>query len=102
MPRKFIRTLLLISCFGFISELSFSQTTEFAFQGNLKDGSSVANGNYDFEFVLFDSLTAGTQQGSTLTRSAVAVSSGSFSVKLDFGSQFSGANRFLEIHVRQA
>ena len=32
----------------------------------------------------------------------MAVANGIFSVKLDFGSQFPGANRFLEIRVRLA
>ena len=47
-------------------------------------------------------LSGGTQTGGTLARNSVAVASGLFSVMLDFGNQFPGANRFLEIHVRQA
>ena len=78
-----------------------AQTTEFTYQGSLKNGGVAATGNYDFEFLLFDTLTAGTQSGSTLSRSGVAVANGTFSVKLDFGATFPGANRFLEIHVRQ-
>ncbi len=81
---------------------AWAQTTEFTYQGSLKDGANPANGNYDFEFLLFDALTSGTQQGSTLTKTNVAVANGTFAVKLDFGSQFPGANRFLEIHVRPA
>lgn len=30
----------------------FAQTTEFAYQGNLKNGANPATGNYDFEFLL--------------------------------------------------
>ena len=77
------------------------QTTDFTFQGSLQNSSAPANGNFDFEFALFDSLAGGSQLGSTLTRSSVAVANGTFAVKLDFGSQFPGANRFLEIRVRQ-
>jgi hypothetical protein len=77
-----------------------AQTTEFSYQGSLKDGVNAANGNYDFEFALFDALTAGAQVGSTLTRAPVAVSSGIFTVPLDFGSVFPGASRFLELRVR--
>jgi hypothetical protein len=76
-----------------------AQTTGFSYQGTLNDGGLPANGNYDFEFALFNSLSAGTQIGSTLTFSNVAVSEGIFSVTLDFGGQFPGANRFLEIRV---
>jgi hypothetical protein len=79
-----------------------AQTTEFTYQGSLQNSSAPANGNFDFEFLLFDSLTGGVQHGVTLTRSTVAVAAGTFAVKLDFGSNFPGANRFLEIHVRTA
>ena len=77
-----------------------AQTTAFNYQGSLSTSGSPATGNYDFEFALFDSLSGGTQLGSTLTRSPVAVANGTFAVSLDFGSQFPGANRFLEIRVR--
>ena len=76
-----------------------AQTTEFTYQGSLKDGASAANNNYDFEFALFDAAIGGTQIGVTLARNTVAVANGIFAVKLDFGSQFPGANRFLEIRV---
>ncbi|MCO6512756.1 MAG: tail fiber domain-containing protein [Aridibacter famidurans] len=85
----------------FISAACLGQTTEFSFQGSLNDGSQPANGNYDFEFRLF-SVPAGGSAIGTLQRANVAVANGTFSVLLDFGSQFPGANRFLEIAVRQA
>ena len=79
-----------------------AQTTEFTYQGSLQNSSAPANGNFDFEFLLFDALSGGTQLGSTLTKTNVAVANGIFAVKLDFGGQFPGAARFLEIHVRPA
>ena len=79
----------------------FSQTTEFTYQGSLQNSGTAASGSFDFELLLFDALSGGTQIGSTLTRSGVAVANGIFSVKLDFGSNYPGANRFLEIHVVQ-
>ncbi len=79
-----------------------AQTTEFSYQGTLRDGSQPANGNYDFEFRLFDALTGGTQIGSSVIADGVSVSDGSFTVALDFGSQFPGANRWLEILVQQS
>lgn len=93
---------VLIVIVGFTAIGAFAQTTEFTFQGSLKDGSNPANGSYDFEFALFDTLTAGTQAGPTLSRNGVAVTAGSFSVKLDFGNQYPGTNRFIEIRVRPA
>src|SRR5204863_6460822 len=77
------------------------QTTSFTYQGKLTDGGNPANGNYDLQFALFDNGAGGTQIGSTLTRSGVALNGGVFSVQLDFGvTAFPGANRFLEIGVR--
>ena len=89
--------LILVAC----AVTSRAQTTSFTYQGSLKDGGVAANGNYDFEFVLFDALSGGTQLGSTIPQNSVAVSNGTFAVTLDFGNQYPGANRFLEIHVRQ-
>jgi len=95
------RFLFLFALLVFSAGATVAQTTEFTYQGSLKDGGNPATGNYDFEFLLFDSLAGSTQLGLTLTQNSVAVASGVFSVRLDFGNQFPGANRFLEIHVRQ-
>ena len=83
-----------------IASTALSQTTEFSYQASLKDGANVATGNYDFEFALFDALVGGSQTGATIAQNSVAVTNGIFAVKLDFGSQFPGANRYLEIRVR--
>jgi hypothetical protein len=94
----------LISIFVLIGAVRFSataQTTEFTYQGNLKDGASAANGNYDIQFSLFAIDTGGSAIG-TLQKMAVPVANGSFTVKLDFGAQFPGAVRYLELAVRPA
>ena len=93
--------LLLFSALGAATRVD-AQTTTFSYNGSLKDASLPANGSYDFEFLLYDALSGGTQVGSTITRGAVAVVNGIFAVNLDFGQNFPGADRFLEIHVRQA
>ena len=80
---------------------AFAQGTEFTYQGSLNNGGTPAAGSYDFEFRLFDTVSGGSQVGSTLARSSVTVTNGAFSVPLDFGSVFPGAPRFLEIQVRQ-
>jgi hypothetical protein len=78
-----------------------AQTASFTYQGRLTDGGTAANGNYDLQFALFDSLSGGAQVGSTLTLNTVAVSNGVFTVSLDFGANaFNGAGRFLEISAR--
>src|SRR5262249_48185124 len=73
---------------------AYSQSTSFTYQGKLTEGGSPANNTYDFQFALFDLVAGGMQIGSTLTRSAVSVSSGIFTVQLDFGvNAFPGADR---------
>jgi hypothetical protein len=91
----------LVVVVAFAGQIALAQTTEFVFQGQLQNSSAPASGNHDFEFRLFDAVSGGVQVGTTLTRSSVSVANGTFAVKLDFGGQFPGANRFLEIHVRQ-
>ena len=73
--------------------------TSFTSQGRLVDGGTPANGNYDFQFKLFDVLTGGDQLGSTIAQT-IAVSTGYFTTQLDFGAVFNGEARYLEIGVR--
>ncbi len=77
-----------------------AQSNEFTFQGRLLDNTLPPTANYDFEFSLWDSLVDGTQAGTTQTITGVAVANGIFTVRLNFGSQFPGAARFLQIAVR--
>lgn len=74
--------------------------TAFTYQGRLKDGGSSANGTYDVRFALYDQLIDGTQQGPTVCADNVTVAEGLFTLELDFGVQFTGQERFLEIAVR--
>lgn len=80
--------------------------TAFTYQGSLKDGAAAAEGDFDFEFQLFDAATGPGAVGPTLSfdvngSGSVAVSKGVFTVELDFGgASFPGAARFLEIRVR--
>ncbi len=75
-----------------------AQTFDFTYQGNLNSTGSPANGSYDFEFALF--VVNGSQVGSTLTRTSVPVTDGVFTVTLNFGNNYTGADRELEIRVR--
>lgn len=79
-----------------------AQSTAFTYQGRLLDNGTAPTGNYDFEFSLWDASSVGNQRGSTVTLTNVLVSSGIFTVNLDFGIEFPGSARFLEISVRQA
>jgi hypothetical protein len=79
---------------------ALSQGTAFTYQGRLNIGASPASGIYDLRFAVFDAASGGAQQGSSVTNSAVNVSNALFTVVLDFGNQFPGTNRWLDIGVR--
>src|SRR6266581_1564058 len=83
-------TLLLMSA----TSVVLAQTAVFTYQGRLSDSGNPANGNYDLQFKLYDALTGGTQIG-LRTRTDVPVTSGNFTVQLDFAvGAFNGADRF--------
>ena len=75
-------------------------TSVFTYQGELRSGGSLAAGPYDFRFRLFDSAIGGTQIGAMLCSDNVVVADGRFTVSLDFGTVFTGQQRFLEMEVR--
>lgn len=79
-----------------------AQGTAFTYQGRLADGAVSADGSYDFEFRIFDAVAGGAQQGPTMAIPGVVVSSGLFTVGLNFGGVFDGAPRFVEVAVRPA
>ncbi|HYF16104.1 MAG TPA: hypothetical protein VD971_13630 [Phycisphaerales bacterium] len=75
-------------------------STGFTYQGRLETGGAPANGPFDFQFALYDSAGGTTQIGATLCADNVTVEGGSFATLLDFGSQFAGQTRYLEVRVR--
>jgi hypothetical protein len=83
------------------STFAQAQTTEFTYQGRLNDGSLGANGSYDFQFELYDAALSGNLLG-TQSAAAVTVTNGIFTIRLNFGEQFNGTERFLAIRVRNA
>ena len=96
-----IRSVIIVFTLLLGATTALGQTSSFTYQGRLTDSGTAANGNYDVQFAIFDSLSGGTQIGSTQTLNTVAVTGGVFTVSLDFGaSSFNGANRFLEISAR--
>ncbi len=72
----------------------------FTYQGRLLDGGTPVDGACDFEFSLWDDPSAGSQIGTTQSKSGVTVSDGYFGVSLDFGvTAFDGEARYLDITV---
>jgi YVTN family beta-propeller protein len=95
------KTILSISVILLIAiTVSAQQTTSFSYQGKLNSSSTAANGTYDFRFELYNALSGGTPIG-TVNSNGVNVTSGIFTVQLDFGAgAFDGTDRFLDISVK--
>jgi hypothetical protein len=76
-------------------------TTAFTYQGQLRSAGQPVTGTFDVRFLLFDAAAVGVQQGTTLCVDNVAVNAaGGFAAQLDFGAQFLGQRRWLEVRVR--
>ena len=92
--------LTLFPTLLYLPSASFAQSTAFTYQGRLNDGANPATGIYDLRFTIYDLNSGGAQQGGPFTNTATTISNGLFTVTLDFGNQFPGADRWLEIGVR--
>lgn len=77
-----------------------AQGTAFTYQGELNRSGILANGSYDMTFGLFSTSSGAGQLGNTVTNTGMLVSNGLFTTSLDFGTNFSGADRWLEIAVQ--
>ena len=91
--------VLLLAATGFQASC-FAQGTAFSYQGQLAQNGNPANGLFDLKFTLFDALSSGSTAAGPVTNSATKVTNGLFMVTLDFGDNFPGADRFLEIAAR--
>lgn len=92
-------------CIVFLSMFSavLMAETTFTYQGQLSQSGQAANGQYDMNFTLYDSLNAGLAVGSVIEQTDITVTAGVFNVLLDFGdAPFNNASRWLEIEVREA
>ena len=89
-----------LALFNLQPSTAHAQGTAFSYQGRLTAPGAPASGSYDLKFGLFDAVSGGSQQGNSLTNFATAVSNRLFKVTLDFGNQFTGADRWLEIAVQ--
>jgi photosystem II stability/assembly factor-like uncharacterized protein len=75
-------------------------STAWTYQGRLIDNNQPAEGLYDLQFKLYNSITDGNQVGLDVNRPDVQVSDGYFTVSLDFGSVFDGKSMWLDIGIR--
>ncbi len=95
------RLILLIMMFAILPlATSHAQSTAFTYQGRLNDGTTSANGIYNFIFTLYATNTGGTPLAGPITNSAIAVSNGLFMSTIDFGNAFNGNTYWLEIGLQ--
>ena len=106
MNRTMLTAILVLGvvvCIGGLAG-AVDMGAAFTYQGRLIDANEPADGLYDLQLRLYDSLAGGTQVGSTLDANEVDVNDGYFTLLLDFGSAaavFDGNARWLEIGVRE-
>jgi len=86
---------------GFSGAQSAAVTSAFSYQGHLTDAGAPANGTYDLQFTLFNTISGGSGIAPPLTVDDVTVINGLFTVTLDFGpAVFAGGNQWIQIGVR--
>ena len=73
--------------------------TLFTYQGELRQGGLPQSGVCDLRFSLFGTSGGGVPLA-TITAPPTTVTAGRFTVQLDFGAAFPGADRWLEVEVR--
>ena len=105
MDKKSISVVVVLTFCLFLCSVRTSSAeplgTAFTYQGRLIDTNSPADGEYDFQFKLFDSDTDGSQVGSDVNLGDVDVIDGYFTVELDFGNVFDGIALWLEVGIRE-
>lgn len=75
--------------------------TVFTYQGRLMESGNPADGHYDFEFMLYNAPSYGSQLAGTVEANDLDVIDGYFMTELDFGSDvFNGDAVWLQISVR--
>lgn len=74
--------------------------TTFTYQGRLDAAGAPATGSHDLQFRLFDAAVGGAQVGPPICYDNRDLVDGLFTVALDFGAEFTGEARWIEVGVR--
>jgi hypothetical protein len=101
MKKYFVFVIFMVV---FVSSVSHGQVpldSDFSYQGELRFNNSLANGKFDFQFVVFDANENGSQIAQTINED-VDVKQGVFTTIINFGTLvFLGDKVWLEIRVRE-
>jgi alpha-tubulin suppressor-like RCC1 family protein len=85
---------------GSLARAQSPLSTAFTYQGELTQFGGPANGAFDLRFRLYELAAGGLRVGDELCADDVVVTNGKFTVALDFGAQFTGQMRWIELEVR--
>jgi hypothetical protein len=100
---RLLAALALVLTLGFPSETSFAQGTAFTYQGKLDSNGTPYTGSAEFQPTLWTAQSGGSQVAANTPASVVLnVTNGLFVLPLDFGANFAGADRWLQLDVRTA
>ncbi len=102
MRRSVLSLLLTVGLSALVPDHALAQPagTTFTYQGRLATSGTPSNGLHDLRFRLFDAAAGGLQVGPPLSTNDISIVNGEFTVLLDFGAQFTGSQRYIEIDVR--
>lgn len=92
--------MLLVAVAATSATSNVSAQCAFSHQGRLKFQESPADGIFDFEFSLWTQPNGGGSVGSLVQLEDVVVTSGLFTVSLDFGCVFDNTPLWLETSIR--
>lgn len=84
---------------GLSASIAAAQSTDFTYQGRLANSGTFVTGLADMKFELFGQASGGAPLSAPVDLHNVALVDGLFTVDLDFGDQFDGSARFLEISI---
>ena len=98
--RTFSAISIVLSLVFALAAFGVQQGTSWTYQGQLRRSGAAYTGTCNFQFTLWNAVSAGSQQGGTVAVSSVNVANGLFTVVLDFGDQFFGDSRWLGTSVQ--
>jgi hypothetical protein len=98
---RLIAAVLLLSTLNFQLSTLYAQGTVFTYQGRLDSGGTPFTGSAEFQATLWSVPSGGTQvAANTPAIVVVSVTNGLFVLPLDFGLNFPGTLRWLQLEVR--
>lgn len=97
-----IKSFLMVLALLMATPATAQVTNAFTYQGELEQADDPATGEFDFEFVLFDSDSGGLAIAGPVNVENVFVDGGLFATELDFGPNVFGMiDLWLEVSVRE-